>query len=185
MINQLDECTLMISARRKCFDACRTGQPNEVNMHKRSSLFLAGIVCSVLLLLAPASEAQVLVKQADFQLHANAIHSLQLTPEVATRTGITRSGSRGLLNIAVRRSLEDGGDKAVPAEVTATAINLEGQRQLLRLREVREGDAIYYLAEPRIVEGEALRFEIAARPEGSAVVIEAKMSQTFFAPLPR
>ena len=151
----------------------------------RYRLFSAAALLALLLLLPTAGQAQVTIEQGSFVLHANAIHTLQLTPEVATRSGVTRSGSRGLLNIAIRQSQDEDGDRAVAAEVTATAVNLEGQRQLLRLREIREGEAIYYLAEPRIVEGESLRFEIAARPEGSSVVIEAKLSQTFFAPLPR
>ncbi len=128
--------------------------------------------------------AQASVEVGAYTLHVNAISSLDVSVDVARASGITRSASRGLLNIAIRRLQADGSDIATPATVTADAINLSGQRQILSLREVREGDAIYYLAEPRVSEGEALTFEITARPEGDASVLQARFKKTFFAPLP-
>jgi len=134
---------------------------------------------------AAAVHAQTTVEVGDYVLHANAIPTLTLSPEVARASGITRSAKRGLLNIAIRHTQADGSDRAAKASVSADAINFSGQRQVLSLREVRDGEAIYYLAEPRIDEGEALSFEISARPEGSAEVLQARFKQTFFSPLPR
>jgi hypothetical protein len=151
----------------------------------RPSRFLGATLFALLsgILAAPAA-GQATVEVGDFVLHANAIGSLQLTPEVALRSGVTRSGSRALLNIAIRRQLPDGTDVASAADVSADAINDSGQRQILSLREVREGDAIYYLAEPRIADGETLLFEINARPAGGSSVLQARFRQTFFDPLP-
>jgi len=139
-----------------------------------------------MLTLAPISNtlAQTTAEVGTYTLHVNAISTLELSPEVARASAITRSASRGLLNIAIRRLRDDGSDVATRATVTADAINLSGQRQILSLREVREGDAIYYLAEPRISEAEELTFEISARPEGDASILKARFKKTFFAPLP-
>lgn len=131
------------------------------------------------------AHGQATTELGDHVLLANAISSLELTPDVARRSGVTRSASRGLLNIAIRRKLPEGGDVAARAAVSADAISFSGQRQILSLREVVEGDSVYYLAEPRIAEGEALTFEVTARPEGSATVLQARFKQTFFAPLPK
>ncbi|MCG6117312.1 MAG: DUF4426 domain-containing protein [Aquimonas sp.] len=117
-----------------------------------------------LLLLAPAlAVAQSSTKRGEYTVHYSALPTTLLTPEVARNSGITRSASRGLLNIAV---LKDGEimPEAVTASVEAAAINPAGQRQNLRMREVREGSAIYYLGEPRISEGERLDFEVRITP---------------------
>ncbi|MGQ0799735.1 MAG: DUF4426 domain-containing protein [Pseudomarimonas sp.] len=150
-------------------------------MHRICRLLLAALAT-----LMPISNtlAQATAEIGAHTLHVNAISTLEISPDVARASAITRSASRGLLNIAVRRLRDDGSDVATRATVTADAINLSGQRQILSLREVREGDAIYYLAEPRIAEAEELTFEISARPEGDASILKARFKKTFFAPLP-
>lgn len=139
-----------------------------------------------MVMLVPSSHtlAQATAEVGAYTLHVNAISTLELSPEVARASAVTRSASRGLLNIAIRHRQADGSDVAIRAAVTADAINFSGQRQILSLREVREGDAIYYLAEPRIAEAEALTFEISARPEGDAAILKARFKKTFFSPLP-
>lgn len=152
---------------------------------RRAALPLALVVLLLPAFAGAPAKAQSTTEADGFVMYANAIPSLDLAPGVARRSGLTRSRNRALLNIAVRRALPEGGDVAVRADISATAINLGGQRQLLALREVREADAIYYLAEPRIAEGEALTFEVDARPEGASTVLQARFRQAFFPPLPR
>jgi hypothetical protein len=139
------------------------------------------LLLGAVMLLAAASAAAQQVTSGDHTLHYSAIPTLQLTPDVARQYGLTRSSGRALLNIAIRRRDGSGGDHAVAATVTASATNSAGQRQDLRLREVREGDAIYYLAEARTSDGETLRFEIDASVEGAARPLSARFSQPFYA----
>lgn len=115
----------------------------------------------------------------DITVHYNALATSTLAPDVARRYGITRSTSRALLNIAVRQGVP-GNDKAVPATVTATARNLSGQQQNLRMREVREGEAVYYLGEARIEGNETLGFTIEVTPTGGGKAIRASFRQEFF-----
>jgi hypothetical protein len=135
---------------------------------------------AALLATAPAHAQQV--ASGDLVLHYSAVPSLSLQPEVARQYGLTRSAGRALLNIAIRRQLDGGDSEAVAATVTASATNEVGQRQELRMREVREADAIYYLGELRVSEAESYRFEIEASVDGAPRPLTARFSQPFFRP---
>ncbi len=158
----------------------------------RSSIprfLLAATLATLLLALAAAAPAQ---EQAQEQAQRNSIHvgdttvyynalpTTLLSPEVARQYGITRSSGRALLNVAVLRDI-DGMETAVAATVSAAATNLNGQRQELRLREVREGDAIYYLGEARFQDRETLTFELEIAPAGVVQPIRTRFQQQFFA----
>jgi hypothetical protein len=119
------------------------------------------------------------VTSGDITVYYNALPTSSLTADVARSYGITRSGSRILLNISVRRGVP-GKDAVVPATVVASASNLAGQRQELRLREVREGEAAYHLGEARIQGNETLKFEIEVRPTDGGKPIRAVFRQEFF-----
>ena len=123
--------------------------------------------------------AQNSTRSGDLVVHYNAVPTTSLTPDVARQYGITRSANRALVNVSVRRG-SPGADEAVPARVTVAATNLNGQRSDLRVREVREGEAIYYLAEARFQGQETLAFDIEVQAEGAAAPIRASFRQEFF-----
>lgn len=127
-------------------------------------------------------QAQNSLERGDLILHYSAIATTTLTPEVARQYAITRSSGRALLNVSLMRKQADGREMAIRAKVTAVATNLTGQRQDLAVREVHEGDAIYYLAEPRVGDKETLNFQLSALPEGGSEAITASFQQEFFAP---
>ena len=130
-----------------------------------------------LCLFAGGAAAQNSLTRGDIEVHYNAVPTTVLAPEVARQYAITRSANRALLNIAVLRA-----GRAVAAKVSGAATNLSGQRQELALREVREGEAIYYLAEPRVADRETLDFDLSVLPEGSPEAIPVKFRQEFFPP---
>lgn len=132
-----------------------------------------------LALLAPLVAAAQSVSSGDITVHYSAIPTTRLAPEVARQYGITRSSSRALVNIAVRQG-KPGADKALPSKVSAWVTNLNGQRQALSLREVRDGEAVYYLGETRINGHETLAFEIDVLPPGAKEPIRAVFRQEFF-----
>ena len=70
-----------------------------------------------------------------------------LTPEIATNYGIARSANRALVNISMVKKAEGTPGVPVAGKVTVQAVNLNGQFKDLTLREVREGDAIYYIGD--------------------------------------
>ncbi|MBE5315904.1 MAG: DUF4426 domain-containing protein [Xanthomonadales bacterium] len=136
---------------------------------------LFGLALSLLPLLAVAQSSTT---RGPYTIHYSALPSTLISPEVARNSGLTRSASRGLLNIAVIKK-DEAREHAVTAVIEASATNAAGQRQSLRMREVREGEAIYYLGEPRISEGERLDFEVQVTPEGAGEPVLLRFAQTF------
>lgn len=135
------------------------------------------LLALALLFLASGASAQNSLTRGDYVVHYNAIPSTTIAPEVARQYAITRSANRALLNVAVLRQ-----GRPVAAKLTGSATNLAGQRQDLAVREVREGEAIYYLAEPRVGDHETLAFEIDVLPEGAQEPIVIRFRQEFFSP---
>ena len=135
--------------------------------------FAASLLLSLAL---PVSAGSMRV--GELRVYFNALPSTELTPDVARQYGITRSANRALLNVSVRRG-EPGADVAVPAQVQAVATNLSGQRMDVRLREVRDGDALYYLGDARISGQDTLTFELTVTVEGEAPMT-ATFKQEFF-----
>ncbi|AEX23171.1 DUF4426 domain-containing protein [Vibrio sp. EJY3] len=95
----------------------------------------------------------------DIEVHYVAFNSTFLTPKIARSYDIKRNGYLAIINISVldRASL---GKPALEAQVAGQAKNLIGQTQQLTFREVKEGDAIYYLAELPVTHEETFTFDI-------------------------
>lgn len=147
-------------------------------MRRPLSTLVLGLLFS--LALAMPALAENSTRAGDITVHHNAVPTTSLTPDVARQYGITRSANRALVNISVRQG-EPGADRAVQAKVKLVATNLNGQRLDLQAREVREGDAVYYLAEARITGNDTLVFELEVTPEGATAPIKASFRQEFFA----
>lgn len=100
-----------------------------------------------------------------FELHYSVVNTTFLDPAVAAAYGISRGEKRAILNLAVREKLADG-TAARPMVVQGRTSDLM-QQQSLEFREIREGDAIYYIAEFSFINEEWRFFEIDFRPEGA------------------
>jgi hypothetical protein len=145
---------------------------------RRSHFLMFSSLLSGLLFALPVL-AENSVRSGELVVHYNAVPTTSLTAEVARQYGITRSANRALVNVSVRRGAP-GADQAVPATVRVAATNLNGQRSDLRVREVREGEAIYYLAEARFQGQETLNFEVEVSAEGATAPVRASFRQEFF-----
>ena len=126
------------------------------------------------------------VHSQGYTLHFSAIPTTTLSPAVAAQAGILRSSNRALVNVALRKG-RAAEAVAVAARIEATATNQSGLPQAVRLREVREGDAIYYLGEASIEERDVLSIELVATPLDGAPPIRAMFAQEFWpeGPAPR
>lgn len=138
-----------------------------------------GVALAAVAALLPV-QAQNMVESGEYVVHYNALPTTQLSPEVARSYSITRSPNRALLNVSVQRKLAGDTNPAVTASVQAAATNLTGQRRNLAVREVREGDAIYYLSETGISHRETLVFDVVVLPEGASAPITLRFQQQFF-----
>ncbi|QKK01500.1 MAG: DUF4426 domain-containing protein [Pseudomonadota bacterium] len=132
------------------------------HVHVRMSLIATAAL--LLAMLGGPAFAQQSEEFGDWVVHYNAINTNLLPPEVARAYGIQRSGSRALLNIAVLEKHPDALDEPIHASVTASAINLTGQRRDIALREIEDQGAIYYIGTFRIHDEETLTFSIQVKP---------------------
>lgn len=117
----------------------------------------------------------------DYVLHFNAISTDQLQPEVARAYNITRSKNRAMLNVSIIRKEEGTIGQSVAGSVSATANNLTGQLKNLSLRQITEGDAIYYIGDVAVARGETLVFNIDATPINETSRFSVRFQRQFFA----
>ena len=117
----------------------------------------------------------------DYVLHFSAIPTNTLTPDIASTYGITRSANRVLLNISILKKTEGAPDMPVAGKVSASAVNLNGQAKNLSLREIREGEAIYYVGDVAISGEEALVFSVEAQPaDATGVPLSVRFQRQFY-----
>jgi hypothetical protein len=137
---------------------------------------LAG--AAILLLLLPArGRTEQVQRFDDYLVHYNALSTDLLPAEVAAQYKLARSSKQGLINIAVQKA----GTEPVPvaAEIRGTVANLAGQRSDIAVREIRETDAIYYLAEFPVRGTDTLSFDLRITPAGGARAYTLKFSKNY------
>lgn len=141
--------------------------------------------CALLLasaLLTPLSAlAENSTTAGGFTIHHNAFPTSTLTPEVAKAYGIQRSKVRGMLNVSVIKEKEGTTGTSVPARIDVKTLILTGQTSHLPMREIKEQDAVYYVGEFPVQNGEKINFVIEATPEGTTEAFVINMEQQFFA----
>ena len=136
---------------------------------------------ALLLLLVPlTAPAENSTHANGYTVHHNAIKCDFLTPEVAQAYGVQRSKYRGLVNISVIQEEAGTTGHSVPARIVLTAANLNGVPKPIELREIREGDAIYYIDDFPVTDGEIVVFTLEVTPDGEQQPIHARFSQQFF-----
>lgn len=121
--------------------------------------------------------AENMKKLGNMDVHYMAIGSTFFTPEIAKAYGITRSRYNGLINISVLDNTLQG-TPAKTVSILGTARNNLGQVKSLAFEEVREGKAIYYLAQVGYRNEETLHFDLTIN-DGSEKQ-QLKFSQVFY-----
>lgn len=101
-----------------------------------------------------------------YELHYSVVNTTFLEPETAATYGITRGKQRAILNLAVREHLADGSNVGRAAMLKGKTWDLI-QNQPLEFMEVREGQAIYYIADFKFINEEWRFFEVNFRPDGA------------------
>lgn len=131
---------------------------------------------------APTAEAAETASKdfGDYVLYFNAISTDQLQPEVARAYNIARSKSRAMLNVSIVKNSDNGLGSSVAGAVEVSAANLTGQIKNLTLRQIQEGDAIYYIGDVAIANGETLVFDIKAIPANETTPFTVRFSRQFF-----
>lgn len=113
----------------------------------------------------------------EFVVHFSAQSTDQLPPDVARTYNIVRSKNRAMLTVSVLRAADN---KPVTAIVTVKTVNLTGQLKNITMRQVNEGEAIYYIGEVTIANRETLIFDIGVTPDGVEKASDVRFKRQFF-----
>ena len=130
----------------------------------------------------PAQPSQESFKVfGQYEVHYNAVRADQIPIDVARVHGIERSKNRVMLNVTMlKKEADHVPRKPVAGKVSVDAYNLNGQLKNMDVRQVTEGEAIYYIGEVGIGDSEILVFDIKAQPENEATPFEVKFKREFF-----
>lgn len=115
-----------------------------------------------------------------YVVHFNALLTADLTPEVASNFGIVRSPNQVMVNLSVTRKMEGEINAAIPATVSVSARNLASQDKGITIREIQDGDAIYYIGVTPVINEETLVFTVEAIPEGESRPLSLQFKRQFF-----
>ncbi|WP_235938661.1 DUF4426 domain-containing protein [Thalassotalea algicola] len=148
-------------------------------MMKATKVWISAAILLLLLAIvsAPLASAQNMKTLGNMDVHYMAIGATFLTPQVAKAYGIERSKYNALINISVLDNTQQG-KPAKAVSISGTALNLTGQYKRLDFEEVREGQAIYYLAQLNYRDKEKVKFELTIT-DGSETH-ELVFDQTFY-----
>ncbi|WP_237060217.1 DUF4426 domain-containing protein [Microbulbifer sediminum] len=106
----------------------------------------------------------------DYRVIYSVFNSDFIKPEIAQNYQLVRAGDRAFVNVSVVE--KEGGTKGLTAEMSGTASNLMQQSRKLEFIEIRDGDAVYYLAPLRFDNEETLTFNVEVKlPDGRTETI--------------
>ena len=152
----------------------------QLTFNRMVKLFVICAITGFTTLLSITASAESSKEFGDYVIHYNAFRSDTLSAEIAKNYDLTRRNNRLILNIAVLKKVLNTTGKPTAATVTGHASNLTGQLKKLKFREIKEGNAIYYLAESKFSDGEFLKFDLKIMPEGESYPARLKFDKRFF-----
>ena len=129
---------------------------------------------AVLVLAAGVLSAEQKQAFGDYEVHYSVFNPSFLRAEVADRYGVVRGRDKAVVNVSIQNE-----ERSVAVSVTGTVKNLLGQLQPLDFREVKEGEAVYYLATLTYQDRDTLRFEITADLPGYGPAV-VRFQQTLY-----
>lgn len=117
-------------------------------------LLAASLVLGLFLSPVHAEQKKVL---GPWDLHYIAFDSTMIDAKIAQSYQLQRSKYQAVLNISVLKSSDQ---KAQQVRISGTATDLTQKQIELSFREVKEGDAIYYLAQVPVHDQKHLNFKL-------------------------
>jgi hypothetical protein len=139
-----------------------------------------GVLFSILLLLTLSSysQAENSKEYSDHIVYYNAFPTDSLPAEMTKQYGLKRSKNYAMINVSVMEK-STGVPTGVKSIVTGYLKNLMGQKRDIEFREIKEGKAVYYIAQIGVQSREKLDFYIDIKPKGSQEKYEIKFSKKF------
>ena len=141
---------------------------------------ILGIIYVNVLSVDSAQATPVSKDFGDYTVHINAVNSDTLQPSMAKAYNIVRSKNRGLLTISLVKKTLSANPKPVRAKVTGKATNLTGQLKDIQIREINDGEAVYYISEFQVADKEVLDFTVYLTPDDNTSPFTVELRQQFF-----
>ncbi|MGM0951728.1 MAG: DUF4426 domain-containing protein [Pseudomonadota bacterium] len=116
----------------------------------------------------------------EYQVHWSVFPSTFLSPEVAQANDLQRSKGIGIVNISIMTEDENGQPTPVTGQVEGKVANDIQQVKFLAFRRIKEGDAVYFIAQYQYQTAELMTFNITARPSGHGKDLPIRFSHTLF-----
>lgn len=116
----------------------------------------------------------------DYIVYYNVFNSSFLEPKVASQYKIPRTGTTGVINVAIHRAHEPYKFDARKANVQGRATNNLSQFSDLGFREIKEDKAVYYLADFQFRPEENTRLSVVIRMPGLDKPIELDIDKTLY-----
>lgn len=141
---------------------------------------LVVILFAIIALQVAPANAQQSQRFGTYELHYSVVNTTFIEPDVAATYGITRGKDRAILNLSVREHLPGGGDVGRSMQLKGTTRDLLQKQEVLEFQEVKEGPAIYYIAEISFLDEEHRFFEVHFRPEGATQTYTFKLQHKMY-----
>ncbi len=114
----------------------------------------------------------------DHIVYFNAFPTDSLPSSMTKQYGLKRSKNYAMINISVMEK-GAGVPTGTKSKVTGQLKNLMGQSREIEFREIKEGKAIYYIAQIGVQSKETVNFYIDIMPDGGKEKYEIKFSKKF------
>lgn len=146
-----------------------------------NQLFAAVLVLGMLAV-STNTPAQQSLDLGEYVVHYNALNTNLLPPQMTQIYGIQRSPNRAMLIITALKKEENNPlGTPVHAEVTASALNLSGQRRNIEMREISDlSGAVYYIGVLTVYNLESFKFTVNVKIEGLEELAVVQFSRQFF-----
>ncbi len=130
------------------------------------------------LVLGGVSQAENAKEYAEHIVYYNAFPTDSLPAQMTKQYGLKRSKNYAMINVSVMEKAA-GAPTGVKSAVTGNLKNLMGQSREIEFREIKEGKAIYYIAQIGVQSKETVNFNIEIMPDGTKEKYEIKFSKKF------
>jgi len=143
----------------------------------------ATVLVLAMLAVSTNSPAQQSLDLGEYVVHYNALNTDLLPSQMTQVYGIQRSPNRAMLIItALKKEENNPMGTPVHAEVTASALNLSGQRRNIEMREISDlSGAVYYIGVLTVYNLESFKFTVNLKIEGLEELAVVQFSRQFFA----
>ena len=144
----------------------------------RTSVLFVSLLAAALLHAQQAVESSKTF--GGYTVHYNAVNSTFLNPTIAKQYDITRGDRNAFINITVLRNEKSGSTTPVTATLHVQKNTLLGESSEIPCKEIREGEAIYYICQFVFSNAETMRFVADVQPEGKGQSQKIEWSTTLY-----